>query len=107
MKKVKKNIFKKLNQQKKIFGISFTLTLFIFFIFGLTTFFSINEYVQQSTIPITQSEYSRSIETLNFYEDGLLKQKVSNYRNKFLNEFLIFCTKEGLADSDNLPARFQ
>ena len=27
--------------------------------------------------------------------------------NKFLNEFLIFCTKEGLADSDNLPARFQ
>ena len=87
MKKIKKNIFKKLNQQKKIFGISFTLTLFIFFIFGLTTFFSINEYVQQSTIPITQSEYSRSIETLNFYEDGLLKQKVSNYRNKFFNEF--------------------
>ena len=27
--------------------------------------------------------------------------------NKFLNEFLIFCMKEGLADSDNLPARFQ
>ena len=27
--------------------------------------------------------------------------------NKFLNEFLVFCSKEGLAESDNLPARFQ
>ena len=27
--------------------------------------------------------------------------------NKFLNEFLVFCVKEGLAESDNLPARFQ
>ena len=27
--------------------------------------------------------------------------------NKFLNEFLVFCLKEGLAESDNLPARFQ
>ena len=27
--------------------------------------------------------------------------------NKFLNEFLVFCTKEGLAESDNLPTRFQ
>ena len=87
MKKFKKSIFKKLNQKKKIFGISFTLTLFIFFIIGLTTFFSINEYIQQSTIPISQREYSRSIETLNFYEDGLLKQKISNYRNKYFNEF--------------------
>jgi hypothetical protein len=27
--------------------------------------------------------------------------------NKFLNEFLVFCLKEGLAESDNLPARLQ
>ena len=27
--------------------------------------------------------------------------------NKFLNEFLVFCSKEGLAESDNLPSRFQ
>ena len=61
--------------------------LFILFIFGLTTFFSISEYIQQSTIPISQIEYSRSIDTLNFYEDGLLKQKISNYRSKYFNEF--------------------
>ena len=41
-----------------------------------------------------------------FKKFGFQKDERTQW-NKFLNEFLIFCTKEGLADSDNLPTRFQ
>ena len=41
-----------------------------------------------------------------FKKFGFQKDERTQW-NKFLNEVLIFCTKEGLADSDNLPARFQ
>lgn len=41
-----------------------------------------------------------------FNKFGFQKDERTQW-NKFLNEFLIFCMKEGLADSDNLPARFQ
>ena len=40
-----------------------------------------------------------------FKKFGFQKDERTQW-NKFLSEFLIFCTKEGLADSDNLPARF-
>ncbi len=87
MKNLKKNIFKKLNQRKKIFGVSISLILFFVFVFTVTIFFSLEEYKNQRDIPITIDEYSRNIYKENFYTDGLLDQKISNYRNVFEKEF--------------------
>ena len=87
MKNLKKNIFKKLNQRKRIFGVSISLLLFFVFVFTISIFFSLEEYRNQRDIPITIDEYSRNIYTDNFYTDGLLDQKIANYRNAFAKEF--------------------
>ena len=88
MKNLKKNIFKKLNQRKRIFGLSISLLLFFVFLLTVTTFFTLEEYKSQKNIPITIDEYSRNIYTDNFYTDGLLDQKIANYRNK--RNYMIF-----------------
>ena len=87
MKNLKKNIFKKLNQRKGIFGLSISLLLFFVFLLTVTSFFTLEEYKNQKNIPITIDEYSRNIYTDNFYTDGLLDQKIANYRNAFAKEF--------------------
>ena len=87
MRNLKKNIFKKLNQRKRIFGVSISLLLFFVFVITVSIFFSLEEYKSQRDIPITIDEYSRNIYKENFYTDGLLDQKISNYRNAFEKEF--------------------
>ena len=73
------------------------------------TVFKVRVYLEAKMAEVIslQSFHKNLIEIFPIFKKFGFQKDERTQWNKFLNEFLIFCTKEGLADSDNLPARFQ
>jgi len=73
------------------------------------TVFKVRVYLEAKMAEVIslQSFHKNLIEIFPIFKKFGFQRDERTQWNKFLNEFLIFCTKEGLADSDNLPARFQ
>ena len=73
------------------------------------TVFKVRVYLEAKMAEVIslQSFHKNLIEIFPIFKRFGFQRDERTQWNKFLNEFLIFCTKEGLADSDNLPARFQ
>ena len=73
------------------------------------TIFKVRVYLEAKMAEVIslQSFHKNLIEIFPIFKKFGFQRDERTQWNKFLNEFLIFCTKEGLADSDNLPARFQ
>ena len=73
------------------------------------TVFKVRVYLEAKMAEVIslQSFHKNLIEIFPIFKIFGFQRDERTQWNKFLNEFLIFCTKEGLADSDNLPARFQ
>ena len=73
------------------------------------TVFKVRVYLEAKMAEVIslQSFHKNLIEIFPIFKKFGFQGDERTQWNKFLNEFLIFCTKEGLADSDNLPARFQ
>ena len=73
------------------------------------TVFKVRVYLEAKMAEVIslQSFHKNLIEIFPIFKRFGFQRYERTQWNKFLNEFLIFCTKEGLADSDNLPARFQ
>ena len=73
------------------------------------TVFKVRVYLEAKMAEVIslQSFHKNLIEIFPIFKKFGFQRDERTQLNKFLNEFLIFCTKEGLADSDNLPARFQ
>ena len=72
------------------------------------TVFKVRVYLEAKMAEVIslQSFHKNLIEIFPIFKKFGFQKDERTQWNKFLNEFLIFCTKEGLADSDNLPARF-
>ena len=73
------------------------------------TIFKVRVYLEAKMAEVIslQSFHKNLIEIFPIFKKFGFQRDERTQWNKFLNEFLIFCAKEGLADSDNLPARFQ
>ena len=73
------------------------------------TVFKVRVYLEAKMAEVIslQSFHKNLIEIFPIFKKFGFQRDERTQWNIFLNEFLIFCTKEGLADSDNLPARFQ
>tara|TARA_B100000614_G_scaffold40072_1_gene32857 strand:- start:11724 stop:12164 length:441 start_codon:yes stop_codon:yes gene_type:complete len=73
------------------------------------TIFKVRVYLEAKMAEVIslQSFHNNLIDIIpTFKKFGFQKDERTQW-NKFLNEFLVFCIKEGLAESDNLPTRFQ
>ena len=73
------------------------------------TIFKVRVYLEAKMAEVIslQSFHSNLIDIIPTIKKFGFQRDERTQWNKFLNEFLIFCVKEGLAESDNLPARFQ
>jgi len=83
--KAKKGVFKKFFQRKKIWGISFSITIFFIFIFSIFSSFLINE-LYFNTEPISLDEISRTKYQLEYYVDGTLEENVREFRKTLKNK---------------------
>ena len=80
MKNRNKSFLKVIGQRKKIYGISYSFILFFSFALSLLIFFSYGEYKSQRNVPISDEDFSRNIDSYNFYEDGLFKQRIEKFK---------------------------
>ena len=73
------------------------------------TVFKVRVYLEAKMAEVIslQSFHKNLIEIFPIFKKFGFQRDERTQWNKFLNEFLVFCSKEGLAESDNLPARFQ
>ena len=73
------------------------------------TVFKVRVYLEAKMAEVIslQRFHKNLIEIFPIFKKFGFQRDESTQWNKFLNEFLVFCSKEGLAESDNLPARFQ
>ena len=73
------------------------------------TIFKVRVYLEAKMAEVIslQSFHSNLIDIIPTVKKFGFQRDERTQWNKFLNEFLVFCVKEGLAESDNLPARFQ
>ena len=78
MKEVKKNLFKKLAQIKRIYKISTSLCLFITTLFLTISIVFLLENETLNELPITIFDYQTSIDKLDYHRDGSLVKNVEN-----------------------------
>ena len=84
--KSKKGVFKKFFQRKKIWGISFSITIFFIFIFSILSSFIIHELYEIKNVPISENQISRNQYQSDYYVDGSLEKNVINFRENLKNK---------------------